>query len=76
MTERSLPVAWAMFTLYYVFVHSLPPLSAWVRRSRMQVGAAVSLAILSSLFIHGDMFVNDTMQKVVIAHVVIDEMNR
>ena len=69
-------LAWSLFSLYYVFIHSLPRLCLWFQRSKFQVCIALSLTLFSTLLIHSDMLVNEVMQKIVIAHVVLDEVHQ
>jgi hypothetical protein len=67
--------AWSLFSLYYVCIHSLPLLRLWFRRSKFQVCIALLLTVFSTLLIHGDLLVTEIMQKIVIAHVVLDEIH-
>lgn len=67
-------IAWITFTLYYVLVHSLPHAKRWCTSPIRSVVTAVAASPF--LFLHGDLVVNEAMQKIVMAHVAVDEVTR
>lgn len=66
-------VAWSLFALYYVCIHSFSRMCEWFKESPRQVCLALGLGIISSLLVSGDFAVNEAMQKGIIAHVLLDE---
>ena len=69
-------LAWITFTLYYVFVHSLPHVTRLCTSPKRIVVTSLA-ALLPLLLLHGeDLVVNETMQKIVVAHVAVDETSR
>lgn len=68
--------AWVLFTMYYVFVHSFPKLFCWFCESWTQLGLCVLCALFAAQHVTTNLPVDEHVQKIVIAHVVLDEMNK
>ncbi len=68
-------VAWCIFCVFYLFVHSLSRFRTWWRESKKEVCLAVGATAAASLCLTGDLVLQDWMKRVVIAHVVVDELH-
>ena len=67
-------VAWWCFCVFYVCVHSFPRLCVWFERSRAQVGTVVTIALFAKFYFVRSLMVNETLQKIMLMHIVLDEV--
>lgn len=64
-------LAWLIFTVYYLVIHSAPRLLFWFARSPLQTLLFSSIATAYAILHTGPLVINDTMQKVAIAHILL-----
>lgn len=70
-------VAWASFAAYYTIVHARPRLQEWFRSRPRQTWCALVCCGLASVFLPpGDLIVGEMLQKLVISHVVVDDLRQ
>lgn len=69
-------VAWSTFTAFYVVMHALPRLRLWYSKSRVQACVAIVCVFCASLLVSGGLVVDETVQRMIVVHVSLDEMNR